>query len=164
MKPMRRFIVLLALLPLMLTFALGFPAKRAGAQAESLAVIMASKSKITNISMAELNRIFRGMLTRNDDGDRFMPLNQLAGSPHRAIFERAVLGMTPDQSQAFWIDQKIRAAAPEPRTVNTVPLAVKLVGVFPGAITYVPAHAVTAEVKILRVDGKLPTDPGYPLR
>jgi hypothetical protein len=161
---MGRLIALFAALPLVLLFALGGPTPSAGAQPEPLAVIMSSKSKVTAISTADLSRIFRGMLTRNDDGDRYVPLNQPAGSPQRTMFDKVILGMTPDQSQAFWIDQKIRAAAPEPRTINTVGLAVKMVSVFPGAITYVPPSAVTPEVKILKVDGKLPGETDYPLR
>jgi hypothetical protein len=158
-----------ALLLLLSVAFLGAPAavgqpRGAGAQAEQLAVIVAARSRVSGVSTAELNRVFRGGLTRNEDGDRFMPLNQPAGSPYRDAFDRHVLGMSSDQVQAFWIDQKIRGAAAEPRTVNSINLAVKFVGAFPGAISYVPVSAVGPEVKALRVDGKLPGEPGYPLR
>jgi hypothetical protein len=33
-----------------------------------------------------------------------------------------------------------------------------------GSITFVPFSAVTPEVKVLRIDGKLPSEPGYPLQ
>jgi hypothetical protein len=33
-----------------------------------------------------------------------------------------------------------------------------------GAVAYVRADEVRPGVKVVRVDGKLPTDPGYPVR
>jgi hypothetical protein len=36
--------------------------------------------------------------------------------------------------------------------------------VIPGSITFVLASAVTPGTKVLRIDGKLPSDPGYPLK
>ena len=123
------------------------PAVRA--EAEPLAVIMAARTKITNLSQAELTRVFRGMLTRNEDGDRFVPVNQPAGTPLRVAFDEAVLGLSGAAAQAFWIDQKIRGAVAEPRTVPSVALAVKFVAVYPGAISDAPRSAVSHALKVL---------------
>jgi len=102
------------------------------------------------------------MLTRNEDGDRFMPFNQPAGSPFRATFDKAVLGMTPDQ--AILLDSTRRSVAPLlSRAWLTASVAVKLVGAFQG-------HHLRAD------DGgharsedpcawtKASRDPSYPLR
>jgi hypothetical protein len=132
--------------------------------AETLAVIVSDKSRVSELSMGDLGRIFRGMATRSSDGHRFVPLNQAEGSPARTAFDQAVLGMTPDQARAFWVDQKIRAVGTEPRVVSSVPLAIKLVSVLAGAITYVPRGAVTSGVKAIRIDGKTPEQAGYPIR
>jgi hypothetical protein len=43
-------------------------------------------------------------------------------------------------------------------------MARELVTAIPGAITFLPLDAVTPDVKVLRIDGKLPGDAGYPLR
>ena len=43
-------------------------------------------------------------------------------------------------------------------------MALDLVVAIPGSISFTRADAVTDAVKIIRVDGKLPTDDGYPLR
>jgi hypothetical protein len=154
----------LALL-LVLAAAIAPATARVRAQHEPLAVIMAARTKITSLSAAELTRVFRGMLTRNEDGDRFVPVNQPAGTPLRAAFDQAVLGLSSAQAQAFWIDQKIRGAVAEPRTVTTVALAVKFVAIYPGAISYAPrSTAAVPELKIIKIDGKLPGDSGYLLR
>jgi hypothetical protein len=43
-------------------------------------------------------------------------------------------------------------------------MALNLVSAIRGSITFIPASAVTPEVKVLRIDGKLPSDPGYVLQ
>ena len=40
-------------------------------------------------------------------------------------------------------------------------LAQRIVARLEGAVAYVRASAARPDVKIVRVDGKLPTDPGY---
>jgi hypothetical protein len=149
---------------LLLLLVAALPGAAVHAENEPLAVIMAARTKITQLSAAELTRVFRGMLTRNEDGDRFVPVNQPAGTPLRAAFDQAVLGMSGAQAQAFWIDQKIRGAVAEPRTVSSVALALKFVAIYPGAISYAPKSAVGPELKIIKLDGKLPGDGGYLLR
>lgn len=129
-----------------------------------MAVIVASRSKVNELSMGDLSRIFRGMPARSADGHRYMALNAPPESALRVAFDQVVLAMTADQARAFWVDQKIRAVGTEPRIVSSVALATKLVSVLAGAIAYVPWSAVTAQVKAVRIDGKLPSDPGYPLR
>jgi hypothetical protein len=43
-------------------------------------------------------------------------------------------------------------------------MARDLVTIIPGAITFVPLSEVSAETRVIRIDGLLPGDPGYPLR
>ena len=38
-----------------------------------------------------------------------------------------------------------------------------LVIAIPGSISFVSADEVSEKVKVVKVDGKLPADPGYPL-
>jgi len=43
-------------------------------------------------------------------------------------------------------------------------MANDLVNAVPGAIAFIDAHEVRPGAKVLRVDGHLPGEPGYPLR
>jgi hypothetical protein len=51
-----------------------------------------------------------------------------------------------------------------PKIVYSSDMALNLIAAIRGSITFVPTSAVTADVKVLRIDGKLPSDPGYPLQ
>lgn len=137
------------------------------AKAESpvpLAIVVAKSSPLTNISIYELKHLYLGELITGPDGKRLIPLNQATPSPDRRSFDAAVLGMTPEQQAAYWIDRRIRGMAGSPRAVDSSDLAQRVVAHLDGTVTYLPISAVRPDVKVLRVDGKLPTDAGYRIR
>jgi hypothetical protein len=52
----------------------------------------------------------------------------------------------------------------EPRQQNSTPDVIKFISYVPGAIGYVRADEVDASVKVLRVDGLAPGEPGYKIK
>jgi hypothetical protein len=71
--------------------------------------------------------------------------------------------MSPEDTGRFWIDRKIRGQSGPPKSVESAAVILKVVTKVDGAIGFVKAGAVGKNVKILRIDGKLPKDPGYRL-
>jgi hypothetical protein len=73
--------------------------------------------------------------------------------------------MDEDRFRQYWIGKMFRAeVAAGPKIVYSNDMALNLITAIRGSITFIPVSAVTPEVKVLRIDGKLPTDPGYPLQ
>ncbi len=73
--------------------------------------------------------------------------------------------MDEDQFREYWIGKMFRAeVAAGPKLVYSADMARDLVMVIPGAITFVPVSEVGAGAKVVRIDGLLPSDDGYPLR
>jgi hypothetical protein len=73
--------------------------------------------------------------------------------------------MDEDQFRQYWIGKMFRAEiAGGPKIVYSSDMAMNLVGAIPGSITFVLASAVTPNTKVLRIDGKLPSEAGYPLK
>jgi hypothetical protein len=137
------------------------------ANAESpvpLAVVVAKNSPLTDLSTYELRHLYLGEFVTGPDGKRLIPLNQATQSRDRLTFDAAVLDMSADQQAAYWIDRRIRGMSGSPRAVDSSDLAQRVVARLDGAVAYLPASAVRPDVKIVRVDGKLPTDPDYRLR
>jgi ABC-type phosphate transport system substrate-binding protein len=137
------------------------------ASAESpvpIAVVVAKSSPLTNLSLYQLKHIYLGELLTDPDGKRIIPLNQPIQSDDRTAFDAQVLRMSPDQQASYWIDRRIRGLSGSPRTVDSGDLAQRIVARLDGAVAYVPISAVRPDVKIVRVDGKLPDDPGYRIR
>jgi hypothetical protein len=71
--------------------------------------------------------------------------------------------MDADAVGRFWIDRKIRGGSGPPRTVESLATLRRVVEKLPGAIGYIRPGQLSNEVRAIRVDGKLPEDPGYPL-
>jgi hypothetical protein len=128
---------------------------------QTLLVIVGNATGMTDISLAMLRRAFQSEPTTIPSGKRLIPLNHSIGSPERTLFDRAVLGLEPDEVGHFWINRRIRDEGLPPRTLPSLDMAVRVVATMPGAITYARSNAAVTGVRVLRVDGKLPTDPGY---
>lgn len=131
--------------------------------AQALVVIVGSTTGIKDISLALLRRAFQGEPAELASGKRLVPFNLSNGTPERTRFDRAVLGLEPQEVGRFWINRRIRDEGAPPRTLTSPELAVKVVASLPGAITYVSASAVTSNVRVITVDGKAAAQSGYAL-
>jgi len=133
-----------------------------GDKPRALVVIVAKGSKVTGLSRAELRRAFSGDAVVVD-GDRLVPFNYTPGSPERVAFDRAILGLSPEEVGRFWVDRKIRGESQPPRALANASLVIRIVARFPGAIGYIPADQVTDDVVAVTVDGVPPSSPDYPI-
>jgi hypothetical protein len=147
-----------------LTAILVAPAARATADdsPQPLVVVVATSSKLTGLSRADLKRCFAGEAV-TAGGTRLIPFNLGPAAAERIRFDRVILGMSPSAIGRYWIDRRIRGGGGAPRALPSNAYVVKVVGKFPGAIGYLPADQVTSAVKVIAIDGLLPTNAGYPL-
>ena len=78
---------------------------------------------------------------------------------------KTIYQMSESQFKQYWIAKIFRAeAASAPKVVYSNDMANDLVTAIPGAIAFIDARDVRSGAKVLRVDGYLPGEPGYPLR
>jgi hypothetical protein len=127
-----------------------------------LAIVMAKNSPVTGLSLFELKRLFMGEPV-NAGGQKLIPLNLPPLSKDRVGFDQAVLGLTPDAVARYWIDRKIRGESPAPKAIASPDLLQRVVNHLDGAIGYVRSAEVSDDVKIIRIDGKTPSENGYPI-
>lgn len=130
----------------------------------TLALIVAPSSKLTTLSLADVRRAFRSERVTDPEGNRLIALNHPPKTDDRVGFDRVVMGMDPNAVGRFWIERKLRGGSGPPRTVESLSTLRRVVQKLPGAIGYLRPGQLTNEVRVLRVDGKLPEDPEYPLR
>jgi hypothetical protein len=128
-----------------------------------LAVIVAPASPLSNISMADLQRVFLSETVTAPGGQRVVPINHPARTADRVGFDRIVLHRGPDEMGRHWIDQRIRGGPGPPRAVDSVALLLRVVATLPGAMGYLRPGSLSPDVRPVRVDGKLPGEPGYPV-
>lgn len=128
-----------------------------------LAVVVAKASPVQDLSVTELKRIFTNEGDSDGSGQRYIPFNHPAHTTDRVGFDHVVLGMSADDVSQFWIERRIRGLPGPPRSVDSLSLLLRLIARLPGGIGYARPGQLTAEVRAVRVNGKLPNDPDYPL-
>lgn len=136
---------------------------RAGNE-QALAIIVAPDSKLKNLSLGDLRHVFQSERITDPDGNKLIPLNHPPKTVDRVGFDTSVLGMDAETVGRFWIDRKIRGGSGPPRTVESLSTLRRVVEKLPGAIGYIRPGQLSNEVRAIRIDGKLPEDPGYPVR
>jgi hypothetical protein len=72
--------------------------------------------------------------------------------------------MDSEEVSRFWIDRRIRGLRGAPRALNSLRLLQRLVARLPGAVSYGRLAQITGDVRVIRVEGKLPSNTGYPLQ
>ncbi|HYP87135.1 MAG TPA: hypothetical protein VEQ59_03265 [Polyangiaceae bacterium] len=127
-------------------------------------MIVAPSSKLTHISFEDLRSAFRGVIVGDGKGNHLNALNHPPRTEDRVGFDQVVLGMTSEEVGEFWIARKVRGESRPPRTVASLANLRRVVEKLPGAIGYIRPGQLSSEVRAIRVDGKLPEDPGYRVR
>lgn len=115
----------------------------------SLDVIVHGACAADRLTAHELEALFTRTQTRWDDGTPVIPLSFAAGTDARALFDRVVLRLAPDEVGRFWLDRRIRGLGLPPRQVPSASLMQQVVANLPGAIGYAPSQPGRIGVKVV---------------
>ena len=117
------------------------------------------------LTMAELRRIVLGDRAFWPGSIRVTLLIRAPVSHERDVILKTVCLMSEAQFRHHWISKVFRAdTAVAPKIVYSTEMSVDLVNRIPGAITFMDAASASRTLKLVKIDGKLPGEPGYPLR
>jgi ABC-type phosphate transport system substrate-binding protein len=134
-------------------------------QDSDVAVIVNPNSSITNISLGDLRKIFSGEKRSWPGGARVKIIVRPQGSHERAVLLR-LLGLSESEYKQYWAAQVFRGEVDaEPVVLPSFGMIKEAAKTFPGAIGLTDARDIKPgmDLKVLKVDGRLPGDPGYPL-
>jgi len=83
----------------------------------------------------------------------------------RDVVLKVIYQMSEAQFRQYWIAKVFRAeAAAAPRIVYSNDMAADLAAQIPGALAFVDAGQVPSGLKVLKINGMLPREAGYPLQ
>lgn len=154
---------------LLLAFA-GAATVRAGTapppgQPSAIAIVVRTDLPVNNVTFAELRRLMLGDRQFWSSNLKVTLLVRAPGAREREVVLQKIYQMSEAQFRQYWIAKVFRAeAASAPRIVYSNEMATELAAEIPGAVAFVDAGQVPKGLKVLKIDGKLPGDPGYPLR
>jgi|SRR6185369_1298323 ABC-type phosphate transport system substrate-binding protein len=132
---------------------------------DDIAVVVNQETPVSDLSLAEVRKVLLG---ERQYWNSKLPVVLLIRAPvarERDVVLRVIYQMTEAQFKQYWVAKIFRAeAASPPKIVYSNDMQYELVSALPGAIGFVDARSVRRELKVLRVDGRLPGDHDYPLR
>src|SRR5271170_197378 len=129
-----------------------------------LAIVVNESSLLEDISSEELTKIFKVERTRSPGGFKYVLAARDSGSPERNAALKEIYHMTDAEYKKFFLQAtftgNIQAA---PRELTSAASVREFIASSPGAISYLRASETDDSVKVLKVNGKSPGDPDYPI-
>jgi len=135
------------------------------AASKPIAIVVHKDTDIETLSLAELRNIFLANQQFWSNRKRIVLLVRAPKSDERDFVLNTIYQMDEAQFRQYWIAKMFRAEVPRgPKIVFSTDMMLELVIAIPGSISFVAADEVTDDVKVVRIDGKLPSESGYRLR
>ncbi len=136
-----------------------------GAQAAGdVAVVVHADVALDNLTLADLRRVTLGDREFWPGSARITLLVRAPIAHERDVVLKTICQMTEAQFRQHWIAKVFRAdTAVAPKIVYSNEMAVDLVNRIPGAITFIDVSQMNSRLKVVRIDGRLPGEKGYPL-
>ena len=142
----------------------GGPPSNENSAKGDLAIIVNTTNPVEGMSLPELRKVFLGERSRWPNGRRITLVMMEPGQPERKALVREVCQMNEsDFSRHFLQGVFTGEVFVSPKTLASPVGVRKFVFNVPGAIGYMRASDVDSTVKVIRVDGRLPSDREYSL-
>ena len=156
MQPFVKQILLLVVLALA-------AASGMSAQGRSIAVVVSSRNSSSSLSVGELRKIFSGEKRNWPDGTKVKLISRAPGTLERSALLK-LLGKSEAEYKQYWTGKVYQGDADsEPLVLPSVGMQKEALNAYPGAIALFDHVNVKPGMKVLKIDGKMPEDSGYPL-
>lgn len=127
--------------------------------AKQIAVIVNKENTTQALTAAELTKIFKCDTKKWAAGGTITVVVRDPASPEMELLLSNIYKISPDELRVF-----IAAHHGSVVVVDSNEAMLKAVETIPGAIGLIDVFRITQEVKVLKIDGKLPVEYGYFLR
>ena len=152
-------------LSILFIFAVGAPVARAQSAPGDVAVVVRPDVPVDNLTFREVRELLMGDRQFWKPGLRVSLLMRAPATRERDVILKTVYRMSETEFRRYWIEKVFRAEAQGgPKIVYSNESATELVAAIPGAVAFVDATQVPKGLKVLRIDGRLPGEKGYPLQ
>ncbi len=131
---------------------------------EAVAIVVHPEVAEDDLSLDDLKGIFLAEQQHWRDNSRIRLFVRAPIAPERDLVLSEIYGMSEDRYERYWIAKTFSGdVRSKPTPVPSTELLSNYVSDFPGSIGFVPMSEVGPNLKVIRIDGMLPGDEGYPL-
>jgi ABC-type phosphate transport system substrate-binding protein len=130
-----------------------------------LAVVVNKATAADSISSGDLRQMILGEKSKWPDGKHVSAVQTSLDSPERTLLLKVVYKMSEAVLKRYYMHAAFTGTdVVQPKDVASSAALKQFVASTPGAIGCILASDVDATVKVLKVDGSAPGEPGYKLR
>jgi hypothetical protein len=134
------------------------------ASAKDVALIANKGGSVSSITIPDLVKLCKAQTNRWPDGKSVTLVMRDPSSPEMKMVLEKVYSMTPEAvNELIATANHGRMNHPAILVVTSDEEIVKKVAGTPGAVGLVDVYAINSSVDVMKVAGKLPFEPGYPL-
>jgi len=134
------------------------------AWSKDLALISNKSSEMVGLTLPELVKVCKGQLSRWPDGKPVRVIMRDPAAPEMRLVLEKIYEMPADEVKAVIAAANHgRAEHPAILEMESDEAVVRKVESNPGAVGLVDVYSINGSVAVLKVGGKLPLEPGYPL-
>ena len=134
------------------------------AQGKDLALISNKSNEVVAITLPELVKVCKGQVSHWPDGKPVSFITRDPTAPEMKLLLEKIYGMSKDEVKATIASANhSRANRAAIVVVESDEAVVKKVESISGAVGLVDVYSISGGVTVLKVGGKLPLEPGYPL-
>lgn len=145
-------------------FALLLVAASVSACAKDVAVVANKNGSVTTIALADLVKVCKAQTNRWPDGTPVTVVIRDPGAPEMKMVGEKIYGMTADQVRDLISNANHgRNSHPAIMVVDSDEEVIHRVQGTPGMVGLVDVYSITGAVNVVKIGGKLPLEPGYPL-
>ena len=135
------------------------------AASTSVAIVVHKDTQVDDLSLEDLRSIFLADQQFWPDRQRIILLVRAPESDERDFVLNRIYQMSEARFRQYWIAKMFRAEVPRgPKIVFSTDMTLDLVVAIPGSISFIRSDQVTDDVKVVRINGALPSESGYPLK
>lgn len=156
-----------ALIIVLLSASIGLagPAEPNFVSGTGIAVIVNGENPVDQLSLTELQRIVLGERRSWSARIPVVLMMRNEESRERILLLQKACHMTDAEYHQYWTGKIFRGeVTSEPVALPSVGTALNFVSSIKGGISFVDSASVRPGIKVMRIDGRLPGEQGYPLQ
>ncbi len=131
----------------------------ASCEAKNLAVIVEKTNNVGSLTSADLLKVFKFDRAKWPDGKNIVLVLRDPSTPEMQTAIYSLYHMQPAEFKSLLANHNKAVIM-----VTSEDEMLKAVASIPGAVGLVDVYSITDHVKVVRVDGKLPLEQGYPIK
>ena len=130
--------------------------------ARDLAIVSNKTNPISTITLADFVKVAKGQTTRWPDGKSVMFIMRAPSSPEMKLLLEKVYELPQSDVKGLIVAANHgRMGHPAIIVVDSDEELVNKVASLPGAVGIVDVYSINSSVAVVRLEGKLPLEPGY---